>query len=73
MTFDAGWRATLDGAPLVLYPTAACQTAVLLPAGEHRLELRYHERLLGIGALITLLSLLAAGAALVAGRRRHLA
>ena len=73
MTFDAGWQATLDGAPLALYPTAACQTAVLLPAGEHHLELRYHERLLGIGALITLLALLSGGAVLLAGRRLHLA
>jgi hypothetical protein len=74
MTFDAGWQATLDGAPIALYPTAACQIGVRLPPGEHRLELRYHERLLGVGALVTLLALLAGGALLaVAGRRRHLA
>ena len=39
MTFDAGWRARLDGAPLATYPTAACQLGVELPAGEHRLDL----------------------------------
>jgi hypothetical protein len=71
MTFDAGWRATLDGAPLPLYPTAACQIGVRLPAGEHRLELRYHERLLMPGALVTLLALLAGGVILaITGRRR---
>jgi hypothetical protein len=58
-TFDPGWRATLDGAPLAVYPTAACQIAVRIPAGEHRLELRYHERLLGAGAAVTLLALAA--------------
>jgi uncharacterized membrane protein YfhO len=71
MTFDDGWRATLDGAPLPLYPTAACQIGVRLPAGEHRLELRYHERLLVPGALVTLLALVAGGALLATvGRRR---
>ncbi len=73
MTFDRGWRATLDGAPLEVYPTAACQIAMRLPAGEHRLELRYHERLLGAGAAVTLLSLAAGLGLLPRGRRRHLA
>ena len=73
MTFDRGWRATLDGAPLEVYPTAACQTAVRLPAGEHHLELRYHERLLGVGAAVTLLSLAAGLGFLLISRRRHLA
>jgi hypothetical protein len=74
MTFDPGWRARLDGAPLAIYPTAACQLALRLPAGEHRLELRYHERLLGPGALITLLALAAGGVLFFfSGRRRHLA
>jgi hypothetical protein len=73
MTFDRGWRATLDGAPLEVYPTAACQIAVRLPAGEHRLELRYHERLLGAGAAVTLLALAVGLGVLLMGRRRHLA
>ncbi len=73
MTFDAGWRATLDGAPLDVYPTAAGQIAVRLPAGEHRVELRYRERLLVPGALVTLLSLLAGAAVLWTSGRRHLA
>jgi hypothetical protein len=72
MTYDRGWRATLDGAPLAVYPTAACQIAVRLPAGEHRLELRYHERYLGAGAAVTLLSL-AGGLGLLLWGRRPLA
>jgi hypothetical protein len=70
MTFDPGWRATLDGAPLSLYPTAACQIGVRLPAGDHRLELRFRERLLVPGALITLLALAGGAAVLAATRRR---
>jgi hypothetical protein len=70
-TFDPGWRATLDGAPLAVYPTAACQIAVRIPAGEHRLELRYHERLLGAGAAVSLLALAAGlGVFLAAARGR---
>jgi hypothetical protein len=72
-TYDRGWRATLDGAPLEVYPTAACQIAVRLPAGEHRLELRYHEQLLGAGAAVTLLALAAGLGLLLESRRRHLA
>ncbi len=77
-TFDPGWGAELDGAPLAVYPTAACQLGLRLPAGEHRLELRYHERFLRPGALISLLAL-AAGVAIflrtgrTTGRRPHLA
>jgi len=46
---------------------------VRLPAGDHRLELRYHERLLGAGAAVTLLALAAGLGLLLKGRRRHLA
>ncbi len=73
MTYDRGWRATLDGAPLAVYPTAACQIAVRLPAGQHHLELRYHERLLVAGAAVTLLSLAAGLGLLLRSRRRQLA
>ncbi|HEY0511183.1 MAG TPA: hypothetical protein VGH73_04725 [Thermoanaerobaculia bacterium] len=74
MTFDRGWRASIDGAAIGAYPTAAGQLGVSLPAGEHRLALHYHEPLLAAGAAATLAALLAGGALfLLAGRRRHLA
>jgi hypothetical protein len=62
-TFDAGWRATVDGAPRHVYPTAAGQLGVALPPGEHRLELAYRERLLPLGAAVSLAALLAVAAA----------
>ncbi len=69
-TFDGGWQAMVDGAPRRVYPTAAGQLGVALPAGEHRLELAYRERLLPLGAAISLAALLAvAGGALLPGRR----
>jgi hypothetical protein len=68
-TFDDGWRAAVDGAPGRVYPTAAGQLGVELPAGEHRLELAYRDRLLPLGAAISLAALLAAACWLLAGGR----
>jgi hypothetical protein len=68
-TFDDGWRAAVDGAPGRVYPTAAGQLGVELPAGEHRLELGYRDRLLPLGAAVSLAALLAAACWLLAGGR----
>ncbi len=61
VTFDPGWRAVLIGsnaAPvgqaIPLYPTALGQIGFSLPPGEHQLTLRYHQRGLLPGALLTL-------------------
>ncbi len=71
LTFDEGWRARLDGGePLPVYPTAACQLGVALPAGRHRLQLEYRQPLLGAGAAITLITLIGMVAALVRLRWR---
>src|SRR6185295_19398044 len=45
MTYDRGWRASVDGVPLATYPTAACQLGFLLCDGDHRLVLHYREPL----------------------------
>jgi hypothetical protein len=58
-TYDPGWRATVDGAPLALRPTAACQIAIELPPGEHRLEMAYRDPRVAAGAAITLTTLAA--------------
>jgi hypothetical protein len=69
-TFDGGWQAAVDGAPRRVYPTAAGQLGVALPVGEHRLELAYRERLLPLGAAVSLAALLAvAGGTLRPARR----
>jgi hypothetical protein len=64
MTYDKGWRATLDGAPVHTYRTAICQLGVALPAGEHTLLLEYRDPLVRTGAIVTLLTL--AGMAVLA-------
>jgi hypothetical protein len=72
ITFDEGWQARLDGArPLAVYPTAACQLGVALPAGAHRLRLEYRQPLLGAGAAITLATLAGGLAALLWPRRER--
>ncbi|MBW8876455.1 MAG: hypothetical protein JF614_15920 [Acidobacteria bacterium] len=57
-TFDEGWRARVDGAPVPVEPTAACQLGVELPAGEHRLVLEYWDSFVPVGAAVSLAALL---------------
>ncbi|HEV7509662.1 MAG TPA: hypothetical protein VGS07_32620 [Thermoanaerobaculia bacterium] len=57
MTFDAGWRARVDGQPVPIRPTAACQAGVRLPAGAHRLDLQYRDPAVPLGAAVTLVAL----------------
>lgn len=57
MTFDEGWSARVDGAPVPLLPTAACQVGVELPPGAHRLELRYRDPWVPVGAAVSLAAL----------------
>jgi hypothetical protein len=56
-TFDDGWRAAVDGRPRAVYRTAVGQLGVELPPGRHRLVLAYRERLLPLGAAISLIAL----------------
>ncbi len=68
-TFDEGWRATVDGAPLAVYPTAAGQLGVELPPGEHRLALSYRDRWVPAGAAVSLIALTACAVLLARPRR----
>jgi hypothetical protein len=70
-TFDKGWRASVGGKPVAVYPTAACQIGLALPPGEHQILLEYQDPLVGIGAAGTLITLVSGAAALLwTGRRR---
>jgi len=68
-TFDDGWRAEVDGQAVPVLVTAACQIGLELPEGEHVLELRYRDPLVGVGAGISLLSLAVTGLLLIRLRR----
>jgi hypothetical protein len=69
-TFDPGWRAEVDGSPVAVHPTAACQLGVELPPGEHRLDLRYRDPWLPAGAALSLAALAAGTAALLRRTKR---
>jgi len=58
-TFDSGWNARVDGSPVAVRPTAACQLGVELPPGEHRLDLRYRDPWMPAGAALSLAALAA--------------
>jgi hypothetical protein len=63
-----GWVATVDGRPAPILRADHAFRAVAVPAGEHRIEMRYMPASLRLGALVSGLGALVAGAMLLAGR-----
>ena len=57
--FDPGWQATLDGRAAKIYAADYLLRGLILPAGQHRIEMRYVARGARWGALISLVTLLA--------------
>lgn len=51
------WRAYLDGRRVPLWRANYAYQAVEVPAGQHRVELRYQDRALTVGAVISVLAL----------------
>jgi hypothetical protein len=51
-----GWSASVDGSPAPCVPANAWMRAVEVPAGRHRVELRFRSRLLLPGALLCLVT-----------------
>ena len=52
------WSATIDGKPAVLVPTNIAYQGIVVPAGDHVIEMRYRNPMVWVGAAITLLALL---------------
>lgn len=66
-----GWRASVDGRPAALGVVNGAFRGMVVPAGEHRVELRYAPVLPWIGRLAAALTLaLLLGAAALVPRRR---
>ncbi len=59
--FDPGWRATLDGAPVPVVEVDYALLGVPVPAGRHRVELRFWPRGLTTGLLCATLAFLLLG------------
>ena len=53
-----GWVATLDGIPATIHATNFLLRGVVLPAGVHRVEMRYTAPAARAGAIISILTLL---------------
>jgi hypothetical protein len=53
------WSATLDGQPAPLILTNVAYQGIVVPAGDHVIEMRYRNPMIAIGAVITFLALLA--------------
>lgn len=67
MTNFPGWAATIDGRAVPIIETNGLMPAVMVPEGDHEIELRYRPRSVALGAALTALGLIAT--AIVATRR----
>ncbi|HEY0321018.1 MAG TPA: YfhO family protein [Pyrinomonadaceae bacterium] len=72
-TFYPGWEATLDGKQTQILITDFLLRGVVLPAGSHRIEMRYTAPAARTGAFISISTLLLLGAIMIYARRssRH--
>jgi hypothetical protein len=68
--FDSGWRAEVDGKSTPIERANLLVRAVALPAGSHRIELRYHTPGLRVAFLLSLMGLLGLAAIEDVSRRR---
>lgn len=69
--FYPGWEATLDGAPVAVLRANTAVRAVVVPAGEHRIEMRYRPRSLRVGAALGGIGAAGLAAALTVARWRR--
>jgi len=69
-TYYPAWKAYIDGQPAKLWRANYAFQAVEVPAGRHRVELRYEDRVFNAGAMLSGLGMVISGWLWVrAGRR----
>jgi hypothetical protein len=66
-----GWKATVDGRPAAIERVNYLMRGVRVPAGRHRVELRYEPSSWPIGWAVSLLATVAVAAAALVGLRRR--
>ena len=64
-----GWEATIDGRPARLYIADVTFRGLALPAGDHRVGMRFVPRILYRSALISMVAFLGAAVAIGFGRK----
>jgi hypothetical protein len=52
------WKAYVDGQPAALWKANYAYDAIAIPAGRHKIELRYEDRLFRVGGMISMTALL---------------
>jgi hypothetical protein len=61
LVYYPGWRAMLDGRPASLLRADTALTALVVPAGDHTVQLRFQPQSYALGALILILTLILVG------------
>ncbi len=67
-SYFPGWRATVDGKPTPIREMYGCLRGVNIPAGSHRIEMRYRPASVILGAAMTGLGWLLCGLLALAAR-----
>jgi len=67
-----GWQATVDGQPAPIYTANGLFRGVVMPAGRHRLEMRFSPRSLRLGLGLLGMALLGIGAGVRLQRRKKI-
>lgn len=65
--FHPGWEVTLDGHPGTLWPINLALRGVALEKGHHRIEMRYRDRGLQLGVLLSLCGVISVVALFLSG------
>jgi hypothetical protein len=63
-----GWLARVDGQPAALLPVNVIQQGVVVPAGQHHVELVFSPRGFWVGVIVSLMALLSCLILLIWGR-----
>lgn len=77
--YPAGWNATVDGEPTPIYKTDYAFRSILVPQGEHTVELRFQPTMFRIGktasltsnVFVLLILVVAVGVSSVRKRKHH--
>jgi uncharacterized membrane protein YfhO len=68
-TFFPGWRAYVDGVPARIYEVNEAMRGVVVPAGDHKLTMRYRPVSAMAGGICTFLGVIGAVVLGTRGRR----